>query len=405
MSKKTKIILILIFIIIVAIAGFFFYKSKKGEPITNPITDQPFINPFGEDNNQENQTEEEKIEWERENSQENSKFYKLTDFAIAGGDYFEESKIITDIDGTEQTKYFPILKYIERATGHIYQMDLETKEVNKISNSTIPSVYEAFINKLADTFIYRYIGTDGNTITSFIAKLGDIKGEFLPSNIINMSLSPDKNKAFYLVKNTNGVVGFILSLEDNKKTQIFTSSFSEWSSEWINDQKIYLTTKPSWSVPGSLFSLDIKSGTLSKIFGKVEGLTTLSNSDGSFVLYGASLETGPKLWLLDTEEHTTKDLNTYGLPEKCVWSSNDIYVYCAVPNTVTGKQYPDSWYQGLVSFDDFFVKINTETGERVTLSNSKNEIPVDAINLFLNKEENILFFTNKKDSTLWSLEL
>ncbi len=115
---------------------------------------------------------------------------------------------------------------------------------------------------------------------------------------------------------------------------------------------------------------------------------------------------GPKLWLLNTKNHETKDLNSYGLPEKCVWANNsNVYIYCAVPNTITGTKYPDSWYQGLVSFTDYFIKINTQTLESETLTNSANEIPVDATHLFLNKKGTKLFFINKKDSTLWSLIL
>lgn len=408
MSKKSKIILILIFILILSIVGFLFYKSKTKKPIMNPITDKPFVNPFDpkEKPIEEPVEDPSEVTWVGEIAGQKSKFYQITSSPIAGAVFFDNSQTtINPIDNSKEIKITPALRYIERITGHVYQMNLDTKSVTKISNSTIPSVYEVIINKLADTFIYRYVSTDKKTITSFMAKLGDGKGEFLPSDIINISLSPDKTKAFYLVKNSNGVAGFTMSFEDGKKYQIFTSSFSEWSSQWASDQKIFLTTKPSWSVAGSLFSLDIKNGNLTKLFGGVDGLTTLSNSDGSFVLYSASLNTGPKLWVLDTKDNKTKDLNTYGLPEKCVWSQNDIYVYCAIPNTVKGNNFPDSWYQGLSSFDDFFVKINTQTLEKNTLANSKNEIPVDAVSLFLNKEESELFFTNKKDSTLWSLSI
>lgn len=408
MSKKTKIILILIFILIIAIVGYFLYKTKTENTTPTPIENKPF-DPFGTNETQNNNGiggDNTGIEWTNNTLVENSKFHQITDFAVAGARFFENPKIITDTTNNTKTEgTTPTLRYVERATGHVYQMELDTKKATRVSNSTIPNVYEALINKMADTFIYRYFSTESQTITTFLAKIGDTKGEFLPSNITEMSLAPDKTKIFYLIKNTNGVIGFTLSLNDNKKSQVFSSSFSEWLSQWVNNQKIYLTTKPSYAVSGSLFNLDIQNGTLTKIFGGVNGLTTLANNDGSKVLYGASLNTGPKLGIFDTVEHTTKDLDTYGLPEKCIWSKDNIHVYCAVPGLIKGAQYPDVWYQGLVSFDDFFVKINTETDEKVTLANSKNEIPVDATYLFLDTEENNLFFTNKKNSTLWSLDL
>ena len=407
MSKTTKIILILIFILIIAIIGFVFYKSKINEPIINPITNQPF-DPFGTSsgNNKEKETETEKPKWVDGSSTIQSRFNQITTFAVAGASYFEEIKTTISEDGkNETTEIIPNINYVERVTGHIYQMNLESGETNKISNSTIPNVYEVIADKLANIFVYRYLSDNNKTITTFVAKLGDVKGEFLPSDVIEISQSKDKTKLFYLVKNSSGVIGFSLSLQDNKKSQVFTSSFTEWISEWVGDQKIYLTTKPHSTVSGSLFSLDIQTGTLTKIFGGINGLTTLSNKDGSQILYSTALETGPKLWLFNVEDHTTVDLDTYGLSEKCVWSEDNIHIYCGIPNTIIGTEYPEYWYQGLISFDDYFVKINTQTKEKETLANSKTEIPVDATRLFLNKEETNLFFINKKNSTLWSLEL
>ena len=141
------------------------------------------------------------------------------------------------------------------------------------------------------------------------------------------------------------------------------------------------------------------------MFGGVAGLTTLVNADSSNILYSASTSTGPKLNVFNISKHESFNLKKSGLPEKCVWANDDVSIYCALPNTIVGDQYPNSWYQGLISFDDYFVKINTKTGDSVTIANSKDETAVDATNLFLSKAEDKLFFTNKKDYTLWSLDL
>jgi hypothetical protein len=288
--------------------------------------------------------------------------------------------------------------------GHIYKMFLDTKTKEKVSNSTIPSIYEAFFDNKANTVIYRYLGSN-NIISSFVATLGATKGEFLQQNISNISISKDGTKFFYLLKNSNGSTGTVGRFGEDKKEIIFNSPFTEWLSQWDNNGRIFLTTKPSYSTVGSIFFLNTTNKTISKLFGNIIGLTTLINPKGSLVLYSTSTETGPKLSVFNLSEHSEKDIDTYGLPEKCVWSSDNINIYCAVPNTVTGNQYPDIWYQGLVSFDDFFVKINTITGDKITIANSINETSIDGTYLFLNKTEDSLFFTNKKDSTLWSLDI
>lgn len=335
-------------------------------------------------------------------------FQKLKNLAITGKIDAETAPFFTKTTTTdlaEKPKYeqAPSIRYVERMNGHIYKMFLDTKIKEKISNSTIPSIYEAFFDTTGQTVIYRYLSED-KTINSFIATLGAPKGEFLPQNISDLNISQDKTKFFYLTENSNGVTGVTGTFGNTKREMVFNSPFTEWLSQWTSGQKIYLTTKASYSANGSVFLLDTTNKTLSKIFGGIMGLTTMVNPSGSLVLYSTSTKTGPRLGVFDIAQHSTKDLGVYGLPEKCVWNNNNL-IYCAIPNTIIGSQYPDSWYQGLVSFDDYFLKINTTTGEKTTLANSINEIPIDGTHLFLDQKEENLFFINKKDSTLWSLNL
>ena len=417
MPRKTKIIFISVFIFVgVILLGIYFYNKSKNTTRTGGETSfyQKF-NPFGTSKNVNNEGDTNTDE--NTNTQNNivknsPKLHKLTDFAVSGATFLEDERTLPVKESTAETtkiepttEIVPSLRYVERATGHIYQMYLDNKVTGKISNSTILSVYETIFNSKANSMIYRYVASDDKTITSFITSLGG-KSNFLNDNILQISLSPDKNKFFSLIKNKNGVLGTIKSFEETKTSQVFTSAFSEWLPQWVTEQSIYMTTKPSYLVDGSVFSLNISNGTLTKLFGGVTGLTTLANKDSTNILYGASMDIGPRLNVFNIKNHTSIDLDKYGLPEKCVWSSDNINVYCAIPSRIVGNQYPDFWYQGLISFDDFFVKINTETKSVSTLANSVEEgTPVDGINLFLSKKEDKLFFINKKDYTLWSLDL
>jgi len=391
--------------------GLYFYFTSKNTPTIdqNPSLLQQF-NPFGTGTKTPTTTtpgDGTEIPKTEETTIEASKFYQITNFAVAGAVFLEDKRALTvDVGATSESipEIVPSVRYVEKSTGHIYQMYLDTKNSGTISNTTIPGVYEVIFGNGASSTIYRYLSEDNKSITSFLASLGG-NSSFLTSDILNISLSPEKNKFFSLTKNKTGVVGSTKSFDENKPTQVFSSPFSEWLPQWVTDNTIYLNTKPSYLVPGSLFSLNITTGTLTKLFGNIPGLTTLANSNGDFVLYGASFSIGPKLNIFNIKKHTSVDLDVYGLPEKCIWSNDNINVYCAVPNTVMGTQYPDYWYQGLVSFTDYFVKINTNTKGITTIANSQDETPVDATNLFLSKKENTLFFINKKDSTLWSLDL
>ncbi|HAE36440.1 MAG: hypothetical protein UR85_C0002G0062 [Candidatus Nomurabacteria bacterium GW2011_GWF2_35_66] len=419
MPRKTKIIFITVFIITLTILlGVYFYNKSKNPNTTDPnATFYQKFNPFSPGNkipvNPDAKPDETNKPGEGVTSKESSKFYQITDFAVAGATFLEDTRLVditnTDIEGValeEKDPYekAPSVRYVERKNGHVYKMFLDTKTKEKISNLTITAIYESYFNSKADTVLYRYL-SDDETINSLAMKIGSSTKDFLPQNITDMAVSLDKTKYFYLVKNGNGSTGVSGNFEDKKESIVFSSPFTEWLPQWTNNQNIFLTTKPYYASNGSIFILNTANKTITKLFGGIAGLTTLVNSNGSDILYSVSTGNGPRLNVFNINKHSSVDLKTSGLPEKCAWSNDDVTVYCAIPNTIVGNQYPNSWYQGLVSFDDYFVKINTTTGERITLANSKDEIPVDSINMFLSKAEDKLFFVNKKDYTLWSLDL
>lgn len=413
------------------ILGFYFYNKNKGTNTQNPIynlynkfTSNPTtdIKTGGEGGGTEGGTTTQKPT----EVVTTSRLKKLTDFSISGAGFFNEKKLIptqpitqnttpdTTIKGKIKTlapakitpnyELIPSLRYVEKATGHIYQMNVLTGVSGKISNSTVLNVYETIFDGTTNFVIYRYVSQGEKTITSFLASLGG-KSDFLNADILQMSLSPEKDRFFSIIKTVNGSIGTIKSFSDPKTSQVFTSALSEWLPQWVTEKNIFMTTKPSYLVNGSVFSLNTQNGTLTKVLGGIPGLTTLANKDGSILLFGASLENGPKLNSFNIANHISIDLGVYGLPEKCIWSNDNVTVYCAVPKTIIGSQYPDSWYQGLTSFNDYFIKINTQTKEVSTLTNPSDDEPIDAINLFISDTENKIFFTNKIDYTLWSLDL
>jgi hypothetical protein len=425
MPRKTIIIFIVVFIAVGALGygGYFLYNKyteTSGSNTTSPGTSgyQQF-NPFGTGGATATNTPPTTTTPKGEQTAPAGgtvgevtvyKLNKLTDFAIAGATFFQDTRALPQLEGTKvdpkvpKTELVPSLRYVERATGHVFERYLDTGVVGEISNSTIPNIYETFFDSKAQSIMYRYLETD-KTISSFLATLGAAKGDFLPSNIIDISLSPDKTKFFYLTKTSSGVTGTSVAFGQAKRNQFFSSSYDEWLSQWVTTNSIFLTTKASGQADGYLYTLNTTNGALKKIFGPVAGLTTLANKDGSLVLYSASSTGSPSLGLLDVAHHSTRDLGLTGLPEKCVWSADNTNIFCAIPNTLDAGQYPDAWYQGLTSFDDHFIEINTKTFAITKIDSTSNSTSVDATHLFLDDKEVKLFFTNKKDSTLWGLDL
>ena len=140
----------------------------------------------------------------------------------------------------------------------------------------------------------------------------------------------------------------------------------------------------------------------------INGLTSLVDGTAKNILYSESFDGSIRLNYYDLKSSLNKTLSFKTLPEKCVWSKTEEFVvYCAIPKTIESGEYPDSWYQGLISFNDsvWRVNIKTNSSELVFDFGKEGSNKFDVIDPFLSGDDEYLFFTNKKDLTFWSLSL
>ena len=315
------------------------------------------------------------------------------------------------------TEFAPSLRYVDRTNGNIYQTFADKIEERKFSTTVIPKVYEASFGNKGVSIIMRYLKDDNRTIQTFVGNLpkeylgadssatSEVTGSFLPENITDLSISPDTSSVFYLFNTGDNLIGTTLNLTNNKKVQIFNSAFTEWLSWWPNSKMITLTTKPSSRVPGYMYAMDSSGKNFSKTLGPINGLTTLTSPGGKLVLYS---DDNLSLNIFHTDTKVSNTLGLKTLPEKCVWNSLSTIIYCAVPKSISAGSYPDTWYQGVISFSDQIWKVDVTTGnatlivDPITISGGED---VDGIKLAIDDGENYLFFVNKKDSFLWEFNL
>jgi hypothetical protein len=308
---------------------------------------------------------------------------QLTQKAVVGATFTGEGKV----------------RYFEKATGNIYDIEPQGENAVRISNTVIPGIYEVHWSPDAKQAAIRYTEKNESSIEDVVRNFGIISID------ATIAVSPKENKIFYIVPSKDINIGTTASFENKQQKQIFSTPFGEWTSTWSTERVIGLLTKPSATVQGYLYELDAISGSFQKILGPVNGLTNLWSPDGGYIIYSESGYNDLKTYLYSVKDGETAPFSVVTLPEKCVWSKiNKGVIYCAAPSTLPSASYPDDWYQGLMSFTDRLWKINILNGETEVIS-SDNPIDFDVINPFLNKNEDHLFFQNKKDGTLWSLKL
>ncbi len=316
-------------------------------------------------------------------------------------------------------------RYTERGTGHIYETSGDSLNQTRISNITVPKIYDALW--LSDnSFILRYLGDDEALIRSYFGQIIPVKGVatstrlaetpsttvhgvFLPQRIEAMTIAPKHASIFYIQADESGSHGIVAAPDGSKKTEVFTSPFKEWLPQWFKDDSILLTTKASNESLGYAYVLNAKTGRYDNVLGKIRGLTALADASGGKILYSESRGSDWSLNLLTVKSGERETLLLKTFPEKCVWGSKTTTdLYCANPTFAPQNvQYPDDWYKGKVHFSDDIWKLDTTTGEltRLAVLKSLTNQDIDAVSLSLDEKDNYLVFINKNDLTLWSLKV
>jgi hypothetical protein len=305
------------------------------------------------------------------------------------------------------------VRYQDKTTGHIYQTYLDIISAEKISNTTIPKVHHSFFVNQGEALIDQYLTGVQNIETYFGSLTKDTEGNyssltgtFLPKNILDISVSRDTTKIFYLSTLENGVVGTVSSPKGEGKIQVFSSKFSEWLSQFPNGKLVTLTTKASAKSLGYMYKVDTTTKSFEKVLGGITGLTTHTSPDGKQILYSATTSGNFSLNIYDNDTNKAFSLGLTTLPEKCVWVGDSKTAYCAVPQTIQNGEYPDMWYQGIVSFNDSFWKLDTESNIFELVYDSATEGKgFDAVNLQLSTDGKYLLFMNKIDNQLWGITL
>ena len=309
-----------------------------------------------------------------------------------------------------------VMRWVDRATGNIYETASSTLETTRISNTTIPKIYEAyFVGPKGKNIIFRNLLNETDVIQSQYGTLQDVTAtsteqsvilSSLPFNMTQIALSPDSSQMFSITP-TN-IRGTISKPDGSSKVTAFNSPFHEWLASWPTAQNIVLTTKPSGTTDGFAYLLNSKTRSVSKLLGNKKGLTTLMSPDGTQMLFSESAGGSVDLQLLETKTGKTTDLFIRTLPEKCIWSLKEKQtIFCAVPEDLAYATYPDVWYQGLISLSDNLWKINIATGEsrQILQPLSLVDTSIDMINPTLSKKEDYIMFQNKSDLSLWSYKL
>lgn len=405
MNKKTYItIFVTLIVTLLILVGYYFITPNNPSDGNGTLNTFRNFFPFGGDDG----FVENAPTTEGENSGENvetpvdleKRLRKLSAEPVSGA-------------GTLDVKAGTVVRYIEKATGHIYEVELFSPRQGRISNTTIPKAYDAIWGNNNNSLIARYLRDDDYTVDTFSLTVKEtststentISGIAFPGNISDVSVFG--SSVFYIEQNTSFTNGYISNFSGGNKKLIWNSPIKELNSQYVNSRTVALTTKPYEGSSGLLFFVDTSNGSSRKILGNIYGFSTYVNPTATDVLYS---EVGENLQMkiYNIKNKTSEELTPSTFPEKCVWSKKDNNIfYCFVPKQSIENNYLTEWYRGNIQFDDDLWKYDIKNKSSTVVSSISIESGelMDAIKPILSENEQFLVFINKRDNSLWSLDL
>ncbi|MDB5194235.1 MAG: hypothetical protein JWN50_249 [Parcubacteria group bacterium] len=399
MIKKLSIISIIL--ILLGLGVWYFFRGSSSPSVSQTLSN---ILPFGSGGNSTSpgtNAQNGSTSGVGSNGTPVAHLFKISDIPVAGATALIKNGSL-------------VVRYVERATGHIYDVDPVSLAKTEIVNTTIPKVYEAVFKPGGNMVIFRTLRADGETVDSssivLVPPTGTTTSDMyttkttgLPANI--SELSNGSTTIFYTLRNFPQIVTSLF--DGTKAATIFSSAFDEWRLSAAGDASVVVTAKASTDVDGYSYSLT-KAGNLTKLLGPLPGLTVLSNSNLTRIAYSYTTGGETDFATQNLSTGTTYAVRPATLAEKCVWSTIvKSVIYCGAPVQGIQSGEPDLWYKGISHYSDRIWKFDTDADFVNAVADPKHDfnIDIDAEHLFLSPKEDYLFFQNKNDLTLWALKL
>ncbi len=299
-----------------------------------------------------------------------------------------------------------VVRYVERATGYVFEANLTTGTIVRLTNTLSPKIYEAQFAP-PDRVAERSIDNGGN-ITTFAGLYGvgtssALTGTSFAANIEALAADPSSNNVFSLIDKGSGVVGVISGWDGSKPKQVFSSGVPGWRAWWLPDGRIVLEQNAADSVLG--YSYVLRNGAQTPLIDPLPGLTAIPQSGSAALLYSTSQNGALSLYVRPAGSSTPLQLPLATLADKCAWAPNSPTVYCGAPQTTPGADFLDAWYRGEAHSADAMWSIDTSSGKAAQIFAPSSSAALDVDEPSVDGSGSYFGFINASDLSLWVLRL
>ncbi|MEX2014266.1 MAG: hypothetical protein WD896_02840 [Parcubacteria group bacterium] len=416
MKKISIIIIVSISLIVLVFLGFYLISRESGTPVRETVRD---ILPFGSGGNGripgglrdgDGMFLDSEGLPQDEFANPAASLFRISDTPVAGATVFSRGS---------QT----IVRYADRATGHIYDRNLGTFEETKVTNNTLPKIYEAYFRPDGNAVLFRSLRNNSDVVENLALSLTPPQATSVSTSsleasgaLYSVSATPLRGDITAVTVGPGNVLVYALgdastivssAFNGSGTRTLLTSPFTDWRLAGTGSVLV-LHTKPSSVASGFAYTLGLSSGTLTKILGPLNGLVAIPNTLGTRVLYSYVENNQTKLFAKNLSNNALAEILPTTLADKCVWETgNTGILFCGAPIESPGAGEPDHWYRGETHFSDrlWLFDTNLNTAEVLSEPRQSLRIDIDVFEPKLSPNGDYLVFMNKTDLSLWALRL
>lgn len=311
----------------------------------------------------------------------------------------------TIVNGTSAIKYY------SKANGQVYQIDFNGNNKRTLSDRSLSGLIAVSWSPDKNKVITKF--SNGENSSFYCYDYAAQKNTNIKSNIDEIVWQNSNNLIFYK---------YFDPLNKKRTLNFSAPDGSNWIKlADISVQNISIAQIPGsslvsfWNKPDSFTETSLKSvpvigGETKELFKGAFGADYLWSGNGANTLVSSvSAKGGSKMQLsaINANGGELKNLNVPTIASKCIWMTDNKNILCALPGEVPESAImPNDYYQEKFHTTDTFWKINTLNGEKSRIIEpTKIDSKYDAVNLFLNADESILFFQNRTDGKLYRITM
>lgn len=386
---------VLILLALIIAAGVLFFRETPGEPDEGAGGRADFFSslfPFGEGLFGDRGTPGGEARDAAEDAREVPPLREVSGNPTSGGFFTDTGTIV----------------FLESETGHVFETAPDTYATERISNATMPGIYEVARASDEYSFIARALTpqeTIANVLLTFTREAARSLEARSLGEFARIAVAPSGGSALAVTETASGSRIERIDLSGQSPPRaVLSSPLRSWVPR-IGGNELFVQTAPSSSAIGYLYK--IESGELLRVVGGGFGFLANISPSGRYILYSETSGNGVLLSLLDIQTGRVHQAPTATFATKCAWlPDNEPVVFCGVPRDAVNISL-DQWLMGLAHFEDDAWLVDPIKGTTLFIATLKDATGagIDVVNPLVQDAPPYALFKNKKNDSLWSLSL